>query len=62
LQGKGYFDKYGMTDVEIAKQASTVTRDNLVLFSGGGIDGAHFDSMPLLISLVRLPRVQATRG
>jgi len=26
---KGYFDKYGMTDVEIAKQASwAVTRDN----------------------------------
>lgn len=51
---KGYFDKYGMTGVEIAKQASwAVTRDNLVLGSGGGgIDGAHILSpMPYLISL-----------
>ena len=40
---KGFFDKYGMKDVEIAKQASwAVTRDNLVLGSGGGgLDGAH---------------------
>lgn len=40
---KGYFEKYGMKDVEIAKQASWgTTRDNLVLGSGsGGIDGAH---------------------
>ncbi len=51
---KGYFDKYGMTGVEIAKQASwAVTRDNLVLGSGGGgIDGAHIlTPMPYLISL-----------
>jgi nitrate/nitrite transport system substrate-binding protein len=51
---KGYFDKYGMTGIEIAKQASwAVTRDNLVLGSGGGgIDGAHIlTPMPYLISL-----------
>ncbi|UFP92883.1 CmpA/NrtA family ABC transporter substrate-binding protein [Gloeobacter morelensis] len=40
---KGLFDKYGMKDVEVAKQASWgVTRDNLELGAGGGgIDGAH---------------------
>ena len=40
---KGIFAKYGMKDVEVAKQASwAVTRDNLELGSaGGGIDGAH---------------------
>ncbi|MUL39235.1 CmpA/NrtA family ABC transporter substrate-binding protein [Gloeocapsopsis dulcis] len=51
---KGYFDRYGMTDVEVAKQASwAVTRDNLVLGSGGGgIDGAHIlTPMPYLMSL-----------
>jgi nitrate/nitrite transport system substrate-binding protein len=51
---KGFFDKYGMTGVEVAKQASwAVTRDNLVLGSGGGgIDGAHILSpMPYFISL-----------
>src|SRR3982751_4050655 len=37
------FDKYGITDANIAKQASWgTTRDNIVLGSGaGGIDGAH---------------------
>ena len=50
---KGLFDKYGMKDVEISKQASwAATRDNLVL--GGeknGIDGAHIlTPMPYLIS------------
>lgn len=51
---KGYFGKYGMADVEVVKQASwAVTRDNLVLGSGGGgIDGAHILSpMPYFISL-----------
>jgi nitrate/nitrite transport system substrate-binding protein len=51
---KGFFDKYGMTDVQVAKQASwAVTRDNLVLGSGGGgIDGAHILSpMPYFMSL-----------
>jgi nitrate/nitrite transport system substrate-binding protein len=40
---KGIFDKYGMTGVEVLKQASwPVTRDNIELGSGGGgIDGAH---------------------
>ena len=37
----GFFAKYGMPDVQVAKQASWgATRDNLVLGSaGGGIDG-----------------------
>ena len=50
---KGYFDKYGMTGVEVVKQASWgTTRDNLVLGSAaGGIDGAHIlTPMPYLIS------------
>ena len=50
---KGLFAKYGMPDVEVAKQASWVTtRDNLVLGSeGNGIDGAHIlTPMPYLIS------------
>jgi nitrate/nitrite transport system substrate-binding protein len=40
---KGFFEKYGMKDVELAKQKSwPVTRDNLKLGdAGGGIDGAH---------------------
>jgi nitrate/nitrite transport system substrate-binding protein len=50
---KGIFAKYGMPDVEVAKQASWgATRDNLVL--GGeanGIDGAHIlTPMPYLIA------------
>lgn len=51
---KGLFAKYGMTDVKVEKQASwPVTRDNLVLGSGGGgIDGAHILSpMPYLMTL-----------
>ena len=50
---KGIFDKYGMKDVEISKQASWgATRDNLVLGSeANGIDGAHIlTPMPYLIS------------
>ncbi|WP_320198029.1 CmpA/NrtA family ABC transporter substrate-binding protein [Agrobacterium sp. rho-13.3] len=40
---KGLFAKYGMPDVEVAKQASWgATRDNLVLGgASNGIDGAH---------------------
>src|SRR6266404_3779816 len=40
---KKIFDKYGITDANIAKQASWgTTRDNMVLGSAaGGIDGAH---------------------
>ncbi|MGE5656125.1 MAG: ABC transporter substrate-binding protein [Actinomycetota bacterium] len=51
---KGFFDKYGMKDVQVAKQASwPVTRDNLELgTAGGGIDGAHILSpMPYLMAL-----------
>lgn len=50
---KGMYAKYGMSDVEVLKQASWgATRDNLVLGSdGGGIDGAHIlTPMPYLIS------------
>ncbi|MEY9724099.1 nitrate/nitrite transport system substrate-binding protein, partial [Sinorhizobium fredii] len=50
---KGFFDKYGMTEVDVVKQASWgTTRDNLVLGSAGaGIDGAHIlTPMPYLIS------------
>jgi nitrate/nitrite transport system substrate-binding protein len=50
---KGFFDRHGMTDVEVAKQASWgTTRDNIVLGGGaGGIDGAHIlTPMPYLIS------------
>ncbi|KSV86799.1 CmpA/NrtA family ABC transporter substrate-binding protein [Sinorhizobium sp. GL28] len=50
---KGLFDKYGMTEVDVVKQASWgTTRDNLVLgSSGAGIDGAHIlTPMPYLIS------------
>lgn len=40
---KGLFEKYGMPDVSVEKQASWgATRDNMALGSqGGGIDGAH---------------------
>lgn len=50
---KGFFDKYGMTEVEVTKQSSWgTTRDNIVLGSGGGgIDGAHIlTPMPYLIT------------
>jgi len=51
---KKLFDKYGITDADIAKQASWgTTRDNIVLGSAaGGIDGAHIlTPFPYLISL-----------
>jgi nitrate/nitrite transport system substrate-binding protein len=54
---KGLFAKYGMSDVEVTKQASWgTTRDNLVLGSAGnGIDGAHIlTPMPYLISSGRV--------
>lgn len=50
---KGLFDKYGLTEVEVIKQASWgATRDNLVLGgASNGIDGAHIlTPMPYLIS------------
>ncbi|MCU0534435.1 MAG: ABC transporter substrate-binding protein [Hydrococcus sp. Prado102] len=51
---KGLFDKYGMTGVEVVKQASwPVTRDNIELGSGGGgIDGAHIlTPMPYFLTM-----------
>jgi nitrate/nitrite transport system substrate-binding protein len=54
---KGIFDKYGLTEVEIAKQASwPATRDNIVLGGdAGGIDGAHIlTPLPYLISTGRV--------
>ncbi|MBF2002102.1 MAG: ABC transporter substrate-binding protein [Synechococcales cyanobacterium M58_A2018_015] len=51
-QEKGFFAKYGMTDVSVVKQAAWgALRDNLVIGSqGGGIDGAQFQMpMPYLI-------------
>ncbi|ACK68318.1 nitrate transport protein [Rippkaea orientalis PCC 8801] len=56
---KGLFDKYGMTGVEVLKQASwPVTRDNLELGSeGGGIDGAHIlTPMPYLMTLGKITK------
>ncbi|WP_071189517.1 CmpA/NrtA family ABC transporter substrate-binding protein [Trichormus sp. NMC-1] len=53
-QEKGFFAKYGMTDVEVSKQKSwPVTRDNLKIgSSGGGIDGAHIlTPMPYLLTM-----------
>ena len=50
---KGFFAKYGMPDVKLAKQASWgTTRDNMELGgSRGGIDGAHIlTPMPYLFS------------
>ncbi len=50
---KGFYAKYGMPDVEVAKQASWgTTRDNIELGSAaGGIDGAHIlTPMPYLIT------------
>ncbi len=50
---KGFFEKYGMTDVEVSKQASwAAARDNVVIGSqGGGIDGGQWQMpMPHLIT------------
>ena len=50
---KGYFQKHGLTQVEVVRQASWgSTRDNLVRGSAaGGIDGAHILSpMPYLMA------------
>ncbi|HBF32540.1 ABC transporter substrate-binding protein, partial [Rhizobium sp.] len=49
---KGLFAKYGMSNVEVQKQASWgATRDNLVLGgAANGIDGAHIlTPMPYLL-------------
>ena len=52
---KKLFDKYGITDANIAKQASWgTTRDNMVLGSAaGGIDGAHILTPLALPDLAR---------
>ncbi len=50
---KGFFAKYGMTDVELAKQASWgAMRDNTEIGSaGGGVDGGQYQMpMPHLIT------------
>jgi bicarbonate transport system substrate-binding protein len=50
---KGFFIKYGMTGVEVSKQANWASaRDNVVIGSeGGGIDGGQWQMpMPHLIS------------
>lgn len=52
-QEKGFFAKYGLTDVQLAKQPSwAALRDNVEIGSqGGGIDGGHFQSpIPELIA------------
>jgi bicarbonate transport system substrate-binding protein len=50
---KGFFAKYGMTDVEVSKQANwAAARDNVVIGSkGGGVDGGQWQMpMPHLIT------------
>jgi len=52
-QEKGFFKKYGMTDVKVMKQASWgAARDNVEIgAAGGGIDGGQWQMpMPHLIS------------
>jgi bicarbonate transport system substrate-binding protein len=52
-QEKGFFERYGMTKVDVAKQASWgAARDNIEIGSaGGGIDGGQWQMpMPHLIS------------
>jgi nitrate/nitrite transport system substrate-binding protein len=56
---KGFFEKYGMKDVEVKKQTSwATTRDNLELGSDkGGIDGAHILSpMPYLMTVGKITK------
>lgn len=52
-QAKGFFAKYGMTEVDVSKQASWASaRDNVTIGSqGGGIDGGQWQMpMPHLIT------------
>ncbi|MBW4640689.1 MAG: ABC transporter substrate-binding protein [Gloeocapsa sp. UFS-A4-WI-NPMV-4B04] len=56
---KGFFAKYGMTDVEVAKQANWGSaRDNVEIGSaGGGIDGGQWQMpMPHLITEGRITK------
>ena len=55
----GFFAKYGMTDVELAKQASWGSmRDNTEIGSGGGgVDGGQYQMpMPHLITEGRITK------
>jgi nitrate/nitrite transport system substrate-binding protein len=56
---KGYFEKYGLTEVEVTKQTSwATTRDNLELGGAkGGIDGAHIlTPMPYLMTAGKITK------
>lgn len=56
---KGFFAKYGMTDVEVSKQASWGSmRDNTEIgAAGGGVDGGQYQMpMPHLISEGRITK------
>ena len=58
-QEKGFFAKYGLTEMKVAKQASwAATRDNLELgTANGGIDGAHILSpMPYHMSVGKITK------
>lgn len=62
---KGFFTKYGLSEVNLIKQASWgTTRDNLELGSaGGGIDGAHIlTPMPYLMASGRITKNNAKVG
>lgn len=56
---KGFFEKYGMKDVQVVKQTSwAVTRDNLELGGEkGGIDGAHIlTPLPYLLTTGKITK------
>ena len=58
-QEKGFFAKYGLTEMKIEKQASwAATRDNIELGSAnGGIDGSHILSpMPYHLSIGKITK------
>jgi bicarbonate transport system substrate-binding protein len=58
-QEKGFFAKYGMTDVDVSKQANWGSaRDNVEIgAAGGGIDGGQWQMpMPYLISEGRITK------
>ncbi|WP_414381180.1 ABC transporter substrate-binding protein [Synechococcus sp. W55.2] len=61
---KGFFDKHGMTGVEVLKQASwPAARDNVVIGSaGGGIDGGMWQMpMPHMIHIGAITNNQPVR-
>ena len=56
---KGFFDKYGMTNVDVSKQANWGSaRDNVEIgAAGGGIDGGQWQMpMPYLISTGKITK------